>query len=180
MYCLEIKEQEFYDYNKEEFVTIKAQTIQLEHSLLSVSKWESKWKKPFFSKEEMTREQTISYIECMTVAPKVDPMVYRLCLTNENINGIMEYIKDPMTATTFSKLNQPPSRKIITSELIYYWMTQAQIPFETEKWHLNRLMTLIEICSRESNPPKKMSQRDLAKRNRSLNAARRAKTGSRG
>lgn len=180
MFYLEIPETDLFNEKNGEIFTIKKQTLELEHSLKSLAKWESIWKKPFFSKEEMTIEQTLSYIKCMTITPRVNDLVYTHCIKAKDIEAIMLYIKDPMTATTFSKSSQPPSREIITAEIIYYWMIQANVPFECEKWHLERLMTLLEVCSRKNAPPKKMNKKELANRNRSLNAARRAKTGSRG
>ena len=136
---------EGWDDEKQEFVEPKIQTLQMEHSLVSLSKWESKWKTPFYSKKEMTAEETLDYIKCMTLTKNVNPEVYDH-LTRENIKEVMDYIGDPMTATTFGKeTNKNNNREIITSELIYYWMIASNIPFECQKWHLNRLITLIRI-----------------------------------
>lgn len=171
---------EGWNEEKQEFVEPKYKVLQLEHSLISLSKWESKWKKPFLSKFEMTDEEIIDYIRCMTVTPNVDPEVY-LHLSNENIREVQAYIEDPMTATTFSNVDhRAPSREIITSEIIYYWMIAYQIPIDREKWHLNRLLTLIQVCDRKNNPPKKRSKRDIMRRNAELNAIRRNKLGTRG
>lgn len=171
---------EFYDERQNMFVNKKPCTLQLEHSLLSLSKWESKWKKPFLSKEPMTDEETIDYIRCMTVTQNVDPEVYHR-LSAENVREVQEYIQDPMTATTFSEgEGGKPNREIITSEIIYYWMIAHNIPIDREKWHLNRLLTLIRVCNIKSAPPKKRKKRDILREQRELNAARRAKTGSRG
>ena len=165
---------EAFDDEKQEFVTIgKDQTLELEHSLISLSKWESKWCKVFLSKEEKTTEETIDYIKCMTVTPRVDPSVYDR-LTTENIKQIQDYIAAPMTATYFSKeAGGRINREQVTSELIYYWMIAMQIPFECEKWHLNRLLTLIRVCNIKNQPPKKMSKKDIMSRNAALNAQRR-------
>ena len=165
---------EAFDDEKQEFVTIgKDQTLELEHSLISLSKWESKWCKVFLSKEEKTTEETIDYIKCMTVTPRVDPSVYDR-LTKENIKQIQDYIAAPMTATYFSKdASGKINREQVTSELIYYWMIAMQIPFECEKWHLNRLLTLIRVCNIKNQPPKKMSKKEIMTRNAALNAQRR-------
>lgn len=171
---------EGWDEVKEEFVEGKYQTLQLEHSLVSLSKWESKWKKPFFSKKGMTAEETLDYIKFMTVSKNVDPDVYDH-LSRENIKEVMAYIDDPMTATTFSNDGKSGSnREVITSELIYYWMIASNIPFECQKWHLNRLITLIRVCSIKNNPPKKRSKRDIMSQNAALNAARRKQMNTKG
>lgn len=179
--------REVWDPKKEEFVTlreVKPTILKLEHSLLAISKWESKYHKPFLgkgTKSEKTSDEMFYYIQCMALTP-VDPDVY-LCLTQEQVNEIADYISDPMTATTISSNRRaagPQNTETITSELIYYWMTVHQIPFECQKWHINRLMMLIQICNIKNSPSKKMSKRDILAQNRSLNAARRAKHHSHG
>ena len=171
---------EGWDDEKQEFVEPKSQILQLEHSLVSLSKWESKWQKPFYSKKDMSNEETLDYIKCMTLTKNVDPDVYNH-LTQENIKTILEYIGNPMTATTFGKeTNSGNNREVITSELIYYWMIASNIPFECQKWHLNRLITLIRVCSVKNAPPKKRSKRDIMSRNAALNAARRKQFNSNG
>ena len=171
---------EEWDEFKQEFVTTKEQTLCLEHSLVSLSKWESKWCKPFLSKQEKTYEETIDYIKYMTLTPNVNPEVYRV-LTNDNIAEINKYIEAPMTATTFSRdRNSKSGQEIVTSELIYYWMIALNIPFECQKWHLNRLLTLIKVCNIKNTPPKKMSRRDILSRNAAINAARRNQLNSKG
>ncbi len=171
---------EEWDELAQEFVTTKEQTLCLEHSLVSLSKWESKWCKPFLSKQEKTYEETIDYIKYMTLTPNVDPEVYRV-LTNDNIAEINKYIEAPMTATTFSRdRNSKSGQEIVTSELIYYWMIALNIPFECQKWHLNRLLTLIKVCNIKNTPPKKMSRRDILSRNAAINAARRNQLNSKG
>lgn len=171
---------EYYDEEKEEFVYPKVQILQLEHSLVSLSKWESKWHKPFLSKERMTDEETADYIKCMTLTQNVPPAVYTY-LTNENIQEVTDYINNPMTATTFTEdKNAKPSREIVTAEIIDYWMISLNIPFECRKWHLNKLLALIKVCTIKNSPPKKMSQKEAMSQQRALNAARRKQLGTRG
>lgn len=170
---------EMFDDEKQEFITGKEQTLQLEHSLVSLSKWESKWCKSFFSKQKKTYEETLDYIKCMTLTQNVQPEVYTR-LTRENIIEINKYIEAPMTATYFSDRNDKPNRETITSELIYYWMIALNVPFECQKWHLNRLLTLIKVCNIKNKPPKKMSKREIMSRNAALNAARRQQYNTKG
>lgn len=171
---------EYFDESRQMFIQKKEQTLQLEHSLVSLSKWEAKWKKAFLGKEEKTLEETLDYIRCMTITQNVDPEVYTR-LTNANIKEINEYIGDPMTATTFRKDNPGhPSRETITSELVYYWMIANNIPPEYQKWHLNRLLTLIRVCTIKNTPPKKRGKSEIMRQNAALNAARRKKLGTTG
>lgn len=180
MLHITIPATEMWDPVKEEFSYTKEQTLQLEHSLVSLSRWESKWCKPFLSSEKNS-EETMDYIKCMTITQNVNPDVYHR-LTKENIQQINDYIGAPMTATTFSnEKNAKKNKEIVTSELIYYWMISYQIPFECEKWHLNRLITLIRVCGVKNAPPgKKRSQKDLASYYASLNKQRRAQLNSKG
>lgn len=164
----------------EEFISTKEQTLCLEHSLVSLSKWESKWNKSFLNTKEFTGEQFIDYVKCMTINEDVSEDAY-LRLTNENVAKIREYINAPMTATTFSKTpGGSRNTEIVTNELIYYWMLTANIPFECEEWHLNRLMTLIQVCNVKNSKPKPMSRKQLMSRNAQLNAARRAQLNTTG
>lgn len=164
---------ELWDEKREIFINTKEQTLQLEHSLVSLSKWESKWCKPFLSKEAKTIDETIDYIKCMTITQNVDPDVY-YAITRNNIEEVNKYIEAPMTATTFSKItNGKPNREQITAELIYYWMIALNIPFECQKWHLNRLLTLIKVCDIKNQAPKKMGRNEQLRSNAALNAARR-------
>ena len=175
---------ELWDELKQEFVLIpgtKEQTLQLEHSLVSLSKWESKWCRSFLSKPPATTEETIDYIKCMTLTKNVDASVYER-LTDKNIDQIKEYINAPMTATTFSEdKSGRRNNEIVTSELIYYWMISLQIPVaECQKWHINRLLTLIRVCNIKNQPPKKRSKRDIMSRNAALNAARKKQMNTNG
>lgn len=180
MLQITIPATEQWDESKQEFINTKEQVLNLEHSLISLSKWESKWCKPFLSKQDKTFEETIDYIKCMTMNPNVDPAVYS-CLTRKQIEEINNYIAAPMTATYFSETQKGRgSGEQVTNELIYYWMIAAQVPFECEKWHLNRLLTLIRVCNVKNQPPKKMSKKQIASRNAALNAARRQQLGTSG
>lgn len=170
---------EFYDEDNNEFIMFNEQVLQLEHSLVSISKWESKWHIPFLDGKDKTLEQIIDYVRCMTITQNVKPEVYNR-LTEDNLKAINDYIENPMTATTFSDDNQRPSREIITSEIIYYWMVSFNIPFECQKWHLNKLLTLIKVCNIKNSPPKKMSRQEILSRNRALNEARKKNLNTRG
>lgn len=180
MLQITVPQQELWDAEKREFINIKEQTLQLEHSLISLSKWESKWCKVFLSGKDKTYEEILDYIKCMTLTPNVKQETY-LCLTEENVAAIQEYIGAPMTATYFSNEHAGrPSQEQVTSELIYYWMIALNIPFECQKWHLNRLLTLIRVCNIKNQPPKKRSRRDVANDYAKLNAARRQQLNSKG
>ena len=179
---LKIPEVDLFDQELQEFIgVIRPQTIRLEHSLVSLAKWESRWEKPFLQKEPMTMEETIHYIRCMTITQNVNPQVFGY-VAKYHLHEIYGYMELPMTATTFSKDKEPwrGSREIVTAEIIYYWMTAFNIPFECQKWHLNRLLTLINVCNLKNKPPKKMSQRDILTRNHNLNQQRLKKLGTRG
>ena len=179
MLQITIPATETWDESKQEFNHTKERTLQLEHSLVSLSKWEAKWCKPFLSKKDKTYEETIDYIRCMTITQNVDSDIY-YCLSNENLEQINNYINSPMTATFFSNTNSSVTREIITSEIIYYWMIALNIPFECKKWHLNRLLTLIRVCEIKNAPPKKRSPQEIMSQNAALNAARRAELNSKG
>ncbi len=181
MLRITIPSAEFWDEQKCEFVTTPERTLQLEHSLVSISKWESKWNKVFLSKREKTREEIIDYIRCMTITQNVAPLVY-YGLSDENYAAIDDYIRASMTATYFSEEGSKGSgsKEEITSELIYYWMVTFNIPMECQKWHLNRLLTLIRICDIKNRPTKKRSRREIIQRNKRLNAERKKRLNSRG
>lgn len=171
---------ELFDEANQVFINVEEQTLRLEHSLVSLSKWESRWCKPFLSKKDKTKEEISDYIRCMTLNSNVDPYTY-LCLTDENVAAINEYISAPMTATYISEHGSGrSSNEIITSELIYYWMIALNIPFECQHWHLNRLLTLIRVCNIKNQPPKKMGRSALLSRNAALNAARKKELNTKG
>lgn len=180
MIKITIPDQEIWNNKTSTFSVLKGATICLEHSLVSVSKWESKYHKPFLSKEQKSKDEIIDYIKCMTITQNVSDDVYRI-ITNENIKEISKYIEDPMTATTFSNTNKSKANsQMITSELIYYWMVSYQIPFECQRWNLNRLFVLINICNEKNKTPKKYGKKELMSKNKALNAARRKQLGSSG
>lgn len=180
MLLIEVPGGEYYDEINETFIKIKPQTIRMEHSLISLSKWEAKWKKPFLTSKK-TIEETVDYYRCMCVTPNVNPNIF-YALPDSCYKKITDYIQEERTATTFSRNVKTTGRKeIFTSELIYYYMVANQIPTEYEKWHLSRLLTLLKICSIKNDPkPKKMSKAAISKQNKSINAARRAKMHSKG
>jgi hypothetical protein len=179
MLSITIKGNELFDETKQEFIYTKEQTISLEHSLVSVSKWESKWCKPFLSKDEKTIEQTLDYIRCMTITQNVDSNIYNN-LSQKTIDEIQRYIEASMTATNINNKGGGNNREIITSEIIYYWMIAFNIPFDCQKWHLNRLLTFINVCQIKNSPSRKMSKKELAARNAELNAQRRLQLNSKG
>lgn len=180
MLRITIPKSELYDERKNEFIDVDETTICLEHSLVSISKWESKYNKPFLSNEAKTLQETIDYIKCMTITQNVNPRVYDN-LTKENIEKINEYIEAPMTATTFYEYKKTiPRKETITSELVYYWMISCNIPMECQRWHFNRLLTLIRVFNVKNDTGKKMSSREINSRNSALNAARRKKLHTRG
>lgn len=176
-----IEEQELYDAVKNEFINLKRTEFKIEHSLVSVAKWESKWHVPFLDDSEKTEEMLKDYIRCMTISQNVDPRIYDH-LTVEAIQEINEYIDDPMTATVIKNNNRKRNDgSFITSEIIYYWMIAQNIPVEFEKWHLNRLLTLIQVCSeKNANADKKMNKKDIVNQNKLLNAARKSKYKTKG
>ena len=176
---LEIPATEQWDEKNQEFVYSEKQTLCLAHSLISLSKWESKWHKPYLSSRNLTKEEAIDYVRCMTINKVKDDRVYYL-ITPKMFEKINDYISDPMSATYFNNKQERGSNQKIVSELIYYWMISLGIPFECEKWHLNRLMALIKVCQRKSGGGHKMSASDINARNAAINKARRAKMGSKG
>ena len=177
---LRIPAAEFFNEADSTFVHTDEQVLCLEHSLVSLSKWESKWHKPFLGNDKMTSEEILDYVRCMTLTPNVSPLVY-YSLRDEDFKKINDYLNDSMTATWFSdKENKHFSREVITAEIIYYWMVTLQIPFECQHWHLNRLLTLVRVCNEKNRPPKKMSKKELFSRNRALNAARKSRLGTHG
>lgn len=178
---IHVKAQDLFNEATMEFIKTPAFTLKLEHSLISISKWESKWHKSFIDNlKHATAEEILDYIKCMTLNTVPDDNIYK-ALSNENIKEIVDYINDPMTASTVNDRSQRGGGgSFITSELVYYWMTAFHIPFECEKWHFNRLMMLIKICNAKSQPPKKMGKGAIMNRNKALNDARRAQLNSKG
>lgn len=173
--------EELFDEERQEFTSETICVLKLEHSLVSLSKWEAIHEKPFLGAEEKTHDEMIDYVRAMLLNPdEVDFNSFH-SLSQKNFEEIGAHIDAKMTATWFSEaVGAPRTRDVVTSELIYYWMTQFNIPFECDKWHLNRLFTLIRICNIKTAKPKKMSRADIARRNRELNEQRRAQLGTKG
>ena len=178
-----IPASEDYDSEREEFIRRKEQTIVLEHSLVSLSKWESQFKKPFLNQSSpMTEEEFLAYVKCMTMTQNVEESVYQH-LTPKNVQDILAYIDDTMTATTITSADQvkKPNREILTAEVLYYYMIALNIPMECQKWHLNRLIMLIQVCAIRNDPnPKKMGKDTVLRSNAALNAKRKARLKTRG
>lgn len=180
MLVLDIPARDLFNEATFEFIKTPACTLKLEHSLLSISKWESKWHKSLINNiRQLTPEEFISYIKCMTLNQVPDDNIY-VGLNEKALKQIVDYINDPMTASTVREDGRRGGGQYITSELVYYWMTALNIPFECEKWHFNRLMMLIKICNAKNQPSKKMSKGAIMKRNKALNDARRAQLHSKG
>ena len=179
MLTIIVKEDEFFNQETQEFETRNGFNLNLEHSLVSLSKWESKFEKPFLDNKEKSSEELLSYISCMILDDHDPSVLY--AISDENFKQINNYIESKRSATTFSVVNSKMGRsEIITSELIYFWMVTFNIPFECENWHLNRLFSLIRICNLKNSKPTKSSKNDIALRNRELNAKRKAELNSPG
>lgn len=179
MLTLYVSDNEYYNEETSEFIFLKGTTINLEHSLVSLSKWEAKWCKPFLGKKPKTKEETIDYIRCMTIDKNIPDHIY-YCISNKDLDKISEYINQKMTATTFSDNLSQKSNEVITSEIIYYWMISLNIPFECQKWHLNRLLTLIRVCSIKNTPPKKLSKSAILNKNNQINSIRKQQLNTKG
>lgn len=181
MKWIEIPEKDYFIDVTNEFLHFKGAKFKIEHSLVSLAKWESKWKKPFLH-TKLNKEQWLDYIRCMTITQNVDPLAYKL-IPNSLLKEIQEYVEEQQTATTITNNapQKPHKKEIITAEIIYFWMVSYNIPVEFEKWHLSRLLTLIEVCSIKNNANgKKMSKSEVMRQNNKINAARRAAMNSRG
>lgn len=171
---------ESFNDDTQTFGTINDVVVELEHSLVSLSKWESKHQKPFLSTGAKTADEIFDYLKTMVVTPNLDLDVLYRC-SQKNLDAIQEYIDSSQSATTFGSM--PEHRgpgEVITSELIYYWVVSFNIPFECETWHLNRLFSLIRICNIKNSKSKKMPRNEIAQRNRDLNAKRKAELGTTG
>lgn len=179
MLTITVSARELFDDKTQMFISIKEQTLYLEHSLISIRRWESTWQKPYFSKGQKTIKETYDYIRCMSVNREIDVETV-MALTNTQMSEITNYINSPMTATTFSKDDTPPSRQIMTAELIYWQMINSGIPFECQKWHINQLLTLLRVCGIKNQQPKKMGKKATMNRNNQLNNARRAQLNTKG
>jgi len=177
---LEIPEREFFDNDTQTFTIYKKETLQLEHSLVSLSKWEANWCKPFLTTTTKTTEETIDYIKCMTITQNVKPEVY-MHMPQEVFVTVDDYINKQMTATWFNEpKTQSKTREVITSELIYYWMVALTIPMDCQKWHLNRLLTFIKVCNIKNQPPKKQGRKEALSQRAALNQARRSQNNTKG
>lgn len=173
MLKLTIKTREAYDESTQSFVLSSTFDVELEHSLYSLSKWESFFEKPFLTNKDKTPEEMLWYIQAMCVTPNIPPEVFQ-SLSNEHIESIQQHISAKMTATWFSDKNAPKTAagQVVTAELIYYWMVAMSIPFECQHWHLNRLLTLVKVCNEQNKPQKKLSRREMAEKRRELNEQR--------
>lgn len=179
MLTLFIPKSERFDEATQTFVD-DGWTVEMEHSLVSLSKWESSFKKPFLSKEDKTSEETLAYIKAMVISPAIPDEAF-LYLSQANVDAINAYVSDEMTATTISEMSgQKQNAEKITNELIYYWMSVLGVPIACETWHLNRLLTFIKVCNAKNAPPKKMAKNEALRRQRELNAQRRAQLGTSG
>lgn len=182
MLSIYIEGKELYNEATNEFINTSDTVLNLEHSLISISKWEAKWQKPFLSKyDKKTVDETLDYVKCMTLNKNVDENIY-MTLKDSDIIRINNYIENSMTATRFPDINKKTgsSSEVVTSELIYYWMIAYNIPFECEKWHLNRLLTLVKVCEFKNTPEKKMSKSEIMNRNRVLNEKRKQQLQTKG
>lgn len=180
MLTITTNDTEYYNEETSVFVSVKGRTIELEHSLVSLSKWESKWCIPFLGREPKTNEQLRDYVRCMTITKNIPDDFYQT-ISESLFKKINVYIDHKMTATTFSEIHDTSKNtEVITAELIYYWMIALNIPFECQKWHLNRLLTLIRVCSIKNAPAKKMAKNAILNRNANLNAIRRQQLNTKG
>ena len=184
MLSLLVPPTEVFDETQQRFVQVtnRCYTLSLEHSLVSLSKWEMKWKKPFLGEKQLDKDALLDYIRCMTLTQNVPENVYKaIGMHPELLTRITKYIEDPMTATTITEHEKKAkNREIVTSEIIYYMMIELNIPVEFQKWHLNRLLTLIRVINLKQRGSKKMSPSAVRAQNKELNALRRARLKSRG
>lgn len=176
MLTIQVPTVEGFDQRSQTFINLPGCTLVMEHSLVSLSKWESKFCKPFLSKEDKTPDEALAYIEAMTLTENYPAGIFEQ-LSKENFDSINEYVNRKMTATKFfDEGKKVLNRETVTADLIYYWMLALQIPIETENWHLNRLLTLIQVCNLKNQPPKKSKNtRDSMAERRALNESRKAR-----
>lgn len=180
MLQIEIEGKEYWDEGKEEFVTTPGTVLRLEHSLKSLREWESKWKKPFLHQKDMTLEELIDYIRCMTIGPPKDQLTY-MSITGDQLAQIKDYMNDSMTATTFrAEEDGPKNRSITTAEILYYEMSELNIPYSCERWNLNQLLALIRVCAIKRAPKKKGKGGNAANNRKNLNKQRRNQYGTHG
>lgn len=180
MLRLTIEAEEFFDDSTQTFLDVGSEIVDLEHSLVSLSKWESKFEKPFLSTTDKSKEETLAYVECMILTPNYNRLLIQT-LSGSNLTKVNEYVNSPQSATTFGHMPETKGRgETITSELIYYWMVAFNIPFECQDWHLNRLFSLIRICNLKQGKQKKMSKHEMAQKYRDLNEQRKAALGTSG
>lgn len=180
MLTITVPESRQFNQITQEFIYIKETTLKMEHSLVSISKWEAMYGKPFISTTKKTTKETIDYVKCMTITQNVPDEVF-YSLSDENLRKIQQYIDSPMTATYVS--DGPATKgksEIITSEVIYYYMTAFQIPVEFEKWHLNRLLMLIKVCNAKNQPAKKMNKNEILRQQDAINEMRKRQLGTNG
>jgi hypothetical protein len=185
MLTITVPPTELFNDETQKFIYVKEETtLVLEHSLVSLSKWEQTWEKPFLGKEDRTLDETIDYVRCMTLSPENPPEEVYRAIPNKTLNEIGEYINKKMTATWFNEIpgqKKPQSGEVITAEIIYYWLIALQIDFQVQNWHLNRLLTLIRVVNIKNDPKKKMMpKRDAAAQQRLLNEQRRARFNTKG
>lgn len=182
MLTILVPKRRLFDETTQRFFEAEAVLLKMEHSLLSIAKWESKWNKSYISTQKKSSDEVLDYFRQMTISPAENklPPAFFATIPQETVAEIIDYINAPMSATIFYETNGAKSREVITSELIYFWMIQYQIPFECEKWHLNRLLTLIRVCGIKNSPKKKLSRNALLARNAKLNEERKRRLNTTG